>query len=62
MAERRGEISKVKLFYQNFCSHISIVLQPVLVSGVHENMTSHLWTPEGFENEFGMKSCFCKEL
>jgi hypothetical protein len=26
------------------------------VSGVDKNMTSHLWTPEGFENEFGMKT------
>lgn len=32
--------------------------QPVLVSGVHKNMTSHLWTPEGFENEFGMERFF----
>ncbi|XP_028390923.1 uncharacterized protein LOC114515808 isoform X2 [Dendronephthya gigantea] len=27
--------------------------EPVLVSGVDKRMTSHLWTPEGFENEFG---------
>ena len=28
--------------------------QPVLVSCVHENMTSALWAPEGFAEEFGM--------
>ena len=37
------------------CTIFSLLpsFQPVLVSGIHNHLDKHLWTPEAFERDFG---------